>query len=87
MPTKLSSQIPLPLEKKWSAAPVSFEGDAGIAVYFACDDERHGLRHSYATHLREAGTRMPLTKIIHAQIYTHVGTHAIRHIPSPFDSL
>lgn len=149
MATKLSLQMPLPPDKKWSAGRVSEwislvprnllslgaslhiqrgkgqkagepYGERSLQAVIEQATEKagnqkpvalHWLRHSYATHLLKAGTdlryiqelfvhssskttetdkggsRMPLTKIINEQIYTHVSTHAIRHIQSPFDSL
>lgn len=35
MPVKLSSRIPLPSAKKWKPEPVSLEGEARMAAYFA----------------------------------------------------
>lgn len=54
----------------------------------------HGLRHSYATHLLEAGTDTLFIKellghsnIKTTMIYTHVADVHIRHIQSPLDTL
>lgn len=54
----------------------------------------HWLRHSYATHLLEAGTNLRYIQEIlgHAssrttEIYTHVSRQSIQNVVSPFDSL
>ena len=54
----------------------------------------HGLRHSYATHLLEAGTDLRYIQEIlghksskTTEIYTHVTEQSIRNIRSPFDDL
>lgn len=54
----------------------------------------HWLRHSYATHLLEAGTDLRyIQKILGysrsttTEIYTHVSTKGIQNVISPFDSL
>jgi integrase/recombinase XerD len=54
----------------------------------------HWLRHSYATHLLEAGTDLRYIQEIlghkssrTTEIYTHVSSKSIRQIKSPFDDL
>ena len=54
----------------------------------------HWLRHSYATHLLEAGTDLRYIQEIlgHSsskttEVYTHVSTKSIQNVKSPFDDL
>ena len=85
--TRGSRYSPASLEKIFKAA----FSKAGIKKN---DITLHGLRHSYATHLLEAGTDLRYIQALlghkssrTTEIYTHVTTQSIQKIRSPFDDL
>ena len=85
--TRGSRYSPASLEKIFKTAFLK----AGISKQ---DITLHGLRHSYATHLLEAGTDLRYIQALlghkssrTTEIYTHVTTHNIQKIRSPFDDL
>ncbi len=85
--TRGSRYSPASLEKIFKAA---FQ-KAGINKK---DITLHGLRHSYATHLLEAGTDLRYIQALlghkssrTTEIYTHVTIQSIEKIRSPFDDL
>jgi integrase/recombinase XerD len=67
---------------------------AKIAARILQDVTFHSQRHSYATHLHEAGTDLKLIQELlgHNDIkttlrYTHVSNRTLENIKSPFDNL
>jgi len=85
--TKGSRYSPASLEKIFKTAFLK----AGINKQ---DITLHGLRHSYATHLLEAGTDLRYIQALlghkssrTTEIYTHVTIQSIEKIRSPFDDL
>ncbi len=85
--TKGSRYSPSSLEKIFRTAFLK----AGINKK---DITLHGLRHSYATHLLEAGTDLRYIQVLlghkssrTTEIYTHVTVQSIEKIRSPFDDL
>lgn len=85
--TRGSRYSPASLEKIFKTAFLK----AGINKK---DITLHGLRHSYATHLLEAGTDLRYIQALlghkssrTTEIYTHVTIQSIEKIRSPFDDL
>lgn len=73
-----------------------------LTMAYACDLRSgikkpvtlHWLRHSYATHLLDAGTDLRFIQELlghkssrTTEIYTHVSTRELKNIVSPFDTL
>jgi len=85
--TRGSRYSPASLEKVFKAAFLKAGiNKQGITL--------HGLRHSYATHLLEAGTDLRYIQALlghkssrTTEIYTHVTIQSIEKIRSPFDDL
>ena len=84
---KIDWHCPASLEKIFKTAFIK----AGINRQ---DITLHGLRHSYAKHLLEAGTDLRYIQELlghkssrTTEIYTHVTMQSIQNIRSPFDEL